>query len=128
MLQPWAITGLSAPATSFAPDMAYTVPSALTATSRAASPGTSAIEICQLKPMGANRNSIALVPGLAAREVAVSALGTVYAMSGTKDVAGALSPVIAHGWSCATGLSLLAWYVFAPGEQRQAGGTAPAVR
>jgi len=37
--------------------MAYTVPSALTATSRAASPGTSAIEICQLKPMGANRNS-----------------------------------------------------------------------
>ena len=59
--------------------------------------------------------SIALVPGLAAREVAVSALGTVYAMSGgEQDVAGALAPVIAHGWSVATGLSLLAWYVFAP--------------
>src|SRR6202023_1032639 len=56
-LQPCAMTGLSAPATSLVPDMAYTVPSALTATSRAASPGTSAIEICQLKPMGANRNS-----------------------------------------------------------------------
>jgi len=58
--------------------------------------------------------SIALVPGLAAREVAVSALGTVYAMSGSSDVAGALTPIIARGWSVATGLSLLAWYVFAP--------------
>ncbi|MGN6453185.1 MAG: ferrous iron transporter B, partial [Steroidobacteraceae bacterium] len=66
-------------------------------------------------PIGFNwQISIALVPGLAAREVAVSALGTVYAMSGSKDVAGALTPVIAQGWSLATGLSLLAWYVFAP--------------
>jgi ferrous iron transport protein B len=66
-------------------------------------------------PLGFNwQISIALVPGLAAREVAVSALGTVYAMSGATDVAGALTPVIAQGWSIATGLSLLAWYVFAP--------------
>jgi ferrous iron transport protein B len=66
-------------------------------------------------PIGFNwQISIALVPGLAAREVAVSALGTVYAMSGAKDVAGALAPIIAQGWSVATGLSLLAWYVFAP--------------
>jgi ferrous iron transport protein B len=68
-------------------------------------------------PIGFNwQISIALVPGLAAREVAVSALGTVYAMSGagTQDVAGALMPVIAHSWTLATGLSLLAWYVFAP--------------
>ena len=66
-------------------------------------------------PIGFNwQISIALVPGLAAREVAVSALGTVYAMSGSSDVAGALSPVIAHSWSLATALSLLAWYVFAP--------------
>jgi len=66
-------------------------------------------------PIGFNwQISIALVPGLAAREVAVSALGTVYAMSGSNDVAGALSPVISHTWSLATGLSLLAWYVFAP--------------
>jgi len=35
-------------------------------------------------------------------------------MSGTRDVAGALSPVIAGTWSVATGLSLLAWYVLAP--------------
>ena len=67
-------------------------------------------------PIGFNwQISIALVPGLAAREVAVSALGTVYAMSGgTQEVAGALAPVIAHSWTLATGLSLLAWYVFAP--------------
>jgi ferrous iron transport protein B len=66
-------------------------------------------------PIGFNwQISISLVPGLAAREVAVSALGTVYAMSGASDVEGALTPVIAHGWSMATGLSLLAWYVFAP--------------
>jgi ferrous iron transport protein B len=66
-------------------------------------------------PIGFNwQISIALVPGLAAREVAVSALGTVYAMSGSSDVAGALAPIIAHTWSLATGLSLLAWYVFAP--------------
>jgi ferrous iron transport protein B len=58
---------------------------------------------------------IALVPGMAAREVAVGALGTVYALSGTGDeVAGALTPVLAHSWSLATALSLLAWYVFAP--------------
>jgi ferrous iron transport protein B len=66
-------------------------------------------------PIGFNwQISIALVPGLAAREVAVSALGTVYAMSGASDVAGALAPIISHTWSLATGLSLLAWYVFAP--------------
>jgi ferrous iron transport protein B len=66
-------------------------------------------------PLGFNwQISIALVPGLAAREVAVSALGTVYAMSGSHDIAGTLTPVIARSWSVATGLSLLAWYVFAP--------------
>jgi ferrous iron transport protein B len=66
-------------------------------------------------PIGFNwQISIALVPGLAAREVAVSALGTVYAMSDKGDVAGALAPVIAQSWSLATALSLLAWYIFAP--------------
>ncbi len=66
-------------------------------------------------PIGFNwQISLALVPGLAAREVAVSSLGTVYAMSGGADVQSALTPVIAHSWSIATGLSLLAWYVFAP--------------
>jgi ferrous iron transport protein B len=67
-------------------------------------------------PIGFNwQISIALVPGLAAREVAVGALGTVYALSATgNDVSGALTPLIAHSWSLPTALSLLAWYVFAP--------------
>jgi len=67
-------------------------------------------------PIGFNwQISIALVPGMAAREVAVGALGTVYALSAHGDsVAEALSPVIAQGWSLATAYSLLAWYVFAP--------------
>ena len=67
-------------------------------------------------PIGFNwQISIALVPGLAAREVAVGALGTVYSLSAAGDaVAEQLAPVIARGWSLATALSLLAWYVFAP--------------
>jgi ferrous iron transport protein B len=68
------------------------------------------------EPIGFNwQISLALVPGLAAREVAVSALGTVYALSATgDDTAQALAPLIAQTWSLATALSLLAWYVFAP--------------
>ena len=67
-------------------------------------------------PIGFNwQIAIALVPGMAAREVAVGALGTVYALSATGgDVASALGPVIAQTWSTATALSLLVWYVFAP--------------
>ncbi|QOL51109.1 ferrous iron transporter B [Massilia litorea] len=58
---------------------------------------------------------IALVPGMAAREVAVGALGTVYALAGSgDDVANTLGPLIAGSWSLATALSLLAWYVYAP--------------
>ena len=69
-----------------------------------------------LEPIGFNwQISIALVPGLAAREVAVSALATVYALSAAADnTAQALAPLIAQSWSLATALSLLAWYVFAP--------------
>lgn len=67
-------------------------------------------------PIGFNwQISIALVPGMAAREVAVGALGTVYALSATgDDVATALEPLIAGSWSLATALSLLVWFVFAP--------------
>jgi len=68
------------------------------------------------EPIGFNwQISIALVPGLAAREVAVSALGTVYALSNVADDATeALIPILQHGWSLATALSLMVWYVFAP--------------
>jgi ferrous iron transport protein B len=67
-------------------------------------------------PIGFNwQIAISLVPGMAAREVAVGALGTVYALSATGDAtATALSPLIARDWSLATAYSLLAWYVFAP--------------
>jgi ferrous iron transport protein B len=67
-------------------------------------------------PIGFNwQISVALVPGMAAREVAVGALGTVYSLSAAGDsVASSLAPVIAKGWSLATAFSLLAWYVFAP--------------
>lgn len=67
-------------------------------------------------PIGFNwQISLALVPGLAAREVAVGALGTVYSLAATGDeVSGALTPLIAASWSLPTALSLLAWYVFAP--------------
>jgi len=67
-------------------------------------------------PIGFNwQISIALVPGLAAREVAVGALGTVYALSSVdNELAAQLSPMLANGWPLATAFSLLAWYVFAP--------------
>ena len=68
-----------------------------------------------LAPIGFNwQIAIALVPGMAAREVAVGALGTVYALSGGDEVGNTLAPLIAQSWSLATGLSLLAWYVYAP--------------
>jgi ferrous iron transport protein B len=57
---------------------------------------------------------VALIPGMAAREVAVGALATVYAVGGGDDAGLALAPLIARQWSLATALSLLAWYVFAP--------------
>lgn len=67
-------------------------------------------------PVGFNwQICIALIPGLAAREVAVSALATVYAISAASDDAAAqLLPIISSQWSLATGFSLLAWYIFAP--------------
>src|ERR1044071_6193740 len=50
--------------------------------------------------------SLALVPGLAAREVAVSALGTVYSLAATgDDVANALTPLIKSSWTLPTALS-----------------------
>ena len=68
-------------------------------------------------PLGFNwQICIALIPGLAAREVAVSSLATVYALSVANDEAAAqaLTPLITDGWSLATGLSLLVWFIYAP--------------
>ena len=67
-------------------------------------------------PIGFNWEiSIALVPGLAAREVVVSSLATVYSLAGqATNTEEALVPLIQQGWTLATALSLLAWFVFAP--------------
>jgi ferrous iron transport protein B len=68
------------------------------------------------EPIGFNwQISIALVPGMAAREVVVSSLATVYALAGSgEDAAQALAPIIAQQWGLPTALALLAWFVFAP--------------
>ncbi len=67
-------------------------------------------------PIGFNWEiSIALVPGMAAREVAVGALGTVYSLSGNEDaVASSLATVLQTAWTLPTALAFLAWYIFAP--------------
>jgi ferrous iron transport protein B len=68
-----------------------------------------------LSPIGFNwQIAVALIPGMAAREVAVAALGTVYAIEGGKEAAAQIGQVLATKWSLATALSLLAWYIFAP--------------
>jgi ferrous iron transport protein B len=68
-----------------------------------------------LAPIGFNwQMTVALIPGFAAREVAVAALGTVYAIGNADASPGALATTLQHHWSIATGLAFLAWYVFAP--------------
>jgi ferrous iron transport protein B len=68
------------------------------------------------EPIGFNwQIVVALIPGMAAREVAVGVLGTVYALSATGEEAReALKPILEAQWSLPTALSFLAWYVFAP--------------
>lgn len=66
-----------------------------------------------LRPIGFNLEiAIALVPGLAAREVAVGALGTVYALQGNGEQS--LGSTLQSSWSLPTALAFLAWYVYAP--------------
>ena len=68
-------------------------------------------------PIGFNwQICLALIPGMAAREVAVSSLATVYSLSAEDDdaAAQALTPLISDGWSLATALSLLVWFIYAP--------------
>lgn len=66
-----------------------------------------------LAPIGFNwEMSVALIPGMAAREVAVATLGTIYAISGADE--GSLAATLAAQWSLPSALAFLAWYVFAP--------------
>ncbi|TMM45335.1 ferrous iron transporter B [Qipengyuania marisflavi] len=70
-----------------------------------------------LEPIGFNRQiSLALIPAMAAREVAVSALATTYAVdTDDEDLAAqAVTERIAADWSLPTALAFLAWFVFAP--------------
>ena len=66
-------------------------------------------------PIGFNwQMVITLIPGMAAREVAVAALGTTYAIADAENATGLLASTLASQWSLATALSFLAWYIFAP--------------
>ncbi len=67
-------------------------------------------------PIGFNWEiAVALIPGMAAREVAVAALGAVYALSGSEEVIGqSLALTLQTAWSLPTGLAFLVWYIFAP--------------
>jgi ferrous iron transport protein B len=68
-----------------------------------------------LAPVGFNwQIAVALIPGMAAREVAVAALGTVYAIEGGKEASAQIGQALANKWTLATALAMLAWYVFAP--------------
>jgi len=68
-----------------------------------------------LEPLGFNwQISVALIPGMAAREVAVAALGTVYSISGGEHAEAQIGHMLAGQWSLATALAFLVWYIFAP--------------
>jgi len=70
-----------------------------------------------VRPIGFNRDiSMALLPAMAAREVAVSAIATVYSIDSPDQQSGAtsLQEKLQHRWSLATALAFLAWFVFAP--------------
>ncbi|WP_120077649.1 ferrous iron transporter B [Aurantiacibacter odishensis] len=70
-----------------------------------------------LSPIGFNREiSLAIIPAMAAREVAVSALATTYAVEGAdeEEEAEGLIPRLQAGWTLPTALAFLAWFVFAP--------------
>ena len=68
------------------------------------------------EPIGFNwQISVALIPGMAAREVVVGALGTVYSIaSNSANASSELGHVLTQTWSLPTALSLLVWFVFAP--------------
>lgn len=70
-----------------------------------------------VRPIGFNHDiALALIPAMAAREVAVSALGTAYAIDAEDEEKAAMSlgPQLAAKWSLATALAFLAWFIFAP--------------
>jgi ferrous iron transport protein B len=76
----------------------------------------SGIEVV-VRPIGFNHDiSLALLPAMAAREVAVAAIATVYSIDASDEEAASasLSERLQGRWSLATALAFLAWFVFAP--------------
>ena len=70
-----------------------------------------------VKPIGFNRDiTLALIPAMAAREVSIAAIGTVYAVDNPDSDTGnrAMIENLRHRWSIATALAFLMWFVFAP--------------
>ena len=70
-----------------------------------------------VEPIGFNRDiALALIPAMAAREVAVSSLATTYAVGSENDeqTARRLGDQLKARWSLPTALAFLAWFVFAP--------------
>jgi ferrous iron transport protein B len=70
-----------------------------------------------MRPVGFNHEiSLALIPAMAAREVAVSALATAYSVQSDDETkAGEMLEKQLQGrWSLPTALAFLAWFVFAP--------------
>ena len=70
-----------------------------------------------VRPIGFNHEiALALIPAMAAREVAVSSLATTYAVDAEDEDAAAagLIPQLQAGWTLPTALAFLAWFVFAP--------------
>lgn len=70
-----------------------------------------------VRPIGFNHDiALALIPAMAAREVAVAAIGTVYAVDDAEGESGqaTIREQLQRRWSLATALAFLAWFVFAP--------------
>src|SRR5690606_14476698 len=66
------------------------------------------------EPLGFNwQINVALIPGMAAREVAVGSLGTIYAISGGEEATDKIAEALSSQWTLATALAFLARYVFA---------------
>ena len=67
-----------------------------------------------LRPIGFNLEiAISLIPGMAAREVVVGALATIYSLN-SEAIDGPLKETLQNSWSLPTALSFLVWFVFAP--------------
>ena len=67
------------------------------------------------RPIGFNLEMVvALIPGMAAREAAVSSLGLIYSLGPVDETSQALQTTLGAAWSLPMALSFIAWYVYAP--------------